>query len=605
MLHYGFIVLVIAVIMGLQITFFNRNKGKQNELKSIFPKDCSREIIIAVRDDISVIVPISETTLEQIANEQEREIGDIEKELQKLINKKDKLLNKFSKNNKLSDSDKQESNNLEIVNLENQIEQLIWDLQDLTKKRNSQLAKISNLTNSLDKFSSTAFNKIIYSINNYLMENKGAASDFHLIKDVVDRNCDSEEEEIATLTPIPLYLGLIGTMAGILIGVGFLVASGGIQALLSTQVNHGADKGIIDLLGGVALAMISSISGIVLTTTASYYNNASKKELNTNKNSFLSWIQVKLLPTLSGNAATAIYTLQQNLSTFNNTFSTNIKEMGTAFTIANQSHHDQLELMRLVEKMDVTRMAKANVEVLQELQRNSKEFEKFNQYLHCVTGYLDKVQTLSSEVNEHLNRTKAIEDMGVFFKDEIKQIEERKGAISSSVGVVDVTLQRALNKLQDSSEEQLNEFIKLSVIQQQKLSKTIEDQQYVLSTTVTEQQKQFMLIIEEQKSLLLQKMEETSLLIEELKSLSSVKTSMISIEKAANEQNIRIADLTTAIEKLSKTKNEPYLFSGETEIKAIMPEIPYWVKIFAFSSISIISVAGLIVIILFVLSFAL
>src|ERR1035437_1994546 len=61
---------------------------------------------------------------------------------------------------------------------------------------------------------------VIDSINNYLHNNKGAVSDFHLIKDIVDRNSDAIEDEIDSQIPIPLYLGLVGTMAGILVGVG-------------------------------------------------------------------------------------------------------------------------------------------------------------------------------------------------------------------------------------------------------------------------------------------------------------------------------------------------------------------------------------------------
>lgn len=443
---------------------------------------------------------------------------------------------------------------------------------------------------------SPVFENIILSINNYLMENKGAASDFHLIKDVVDRNCDSVEEEIATLTPIPLYLGLIGTMIGILIGVGFLVFSGGIEALLSTQEDS-SGAGIIELLGGVALAMSSSISGIFLTTAGSYFTKESKNELNSNKNAFLSWIQVKLLPTLSGNATTAIYTLQQNLSTFNNAFSSNIKEMGSAFSAANQSHQDQLKLMQLVETMDVTRMAKANISVLRELQKNAQEFEKFNQYLHNVTGYLEKVQTLSSEINEHLNRTKAIEDMGIFFKDEIQQIDARKGAISKSIGVVDITLQNALCKLQDSAEQQLNEFIKLSVNQHEKFSKTVEQQQEAMSYAIVEQQAKFNKTIGEQKSLLEHKVEETSLLIEELKNISAVKISMSVIERATTEQNSRIADLASAIEKLAQAK--AYTSADRSVSSPIigMPEIPKLLKVSVIFAMCIVIIAGVIFII--------
>ncbi len=467
-------------------------------------------------------------------------------------------------------------------------------------------------SDTLDK--SPIFDNIVTSINGYLRENKGAASDFHLIKDVVDRNCDCVEEEVATLTPIPLYLGLIGTMFGILVGVGFLVFSDGLNKMLNAQ-NLANGNPIVELLGGVSLAMISSISGIGLTTASSYIYKGSKTELNLEKNAFFSWIQKKLLPTLSGNTTTAIYTLQQNLSTFNNTFALNIDKMRETFSVASIAQQDQLKLMQLVEKMDVTRMAKANVEVLKELQNNTHEFEKFNHYLHAVTGYLDKVQTLSSEINEHLNRTQVIEEMGAFFKNEINQIEERKGAISKSVGSVDITLQNSLTKLRESADKQLNEFVRISVDQNGKFSKVVEDQQNILSETIKEQQyhftsiiegqqnmlsqtikeqqNQFTGIIEDQKKMLSERMEETSLLIQELKNLSAVKESMSGIEKATLEQNKRLENLTSVIRELVHKKNP----NSSAAVPIIYPEIPKWITVSVGSSLCIVGVAGLIYII--------
>ena len=138
---------------------------------------------------------------------------------------------------------------------------------------------------------------ILSSLNNYLDNNKSAVSDFHLMKDIVDRNCDAKEEEIQTQIPVPLYLGLIGTMSGILIGVGFLVFGGGLNELLNSNTGSGT-AGIEALLGGVALAMISSIIGILLTTVGSYINRNAKANVEKNKNTFLSWIQAELLPNI-------------------------------------------------------------------------------------------------------------------------------------------------------------------------------------------------------------------------------------------------------------------------------------------------------------------
>ena len=48
--------------------------------------------------------------------------------------------------------------------------------------------------------------KIIDSLNIYLIRNKGVASDFHLIKDIVERNCDVIEEDINQTISLPLYI---------------------------------------------------------------------------------------------------------------------------------------------------------------------------------------------------------------------------------------------------------------------------------------------------------------------------------------------------------------------------------------------------------------
>lgn len=122
------------------------------------------------------------------------------------------------------------------------------------------------------------FDEIKKAINNYLSNNKGSVSDFHLMKDIVDRNCDAKEEEINTQIPVPLYLGLMGTMIGILVGIGYLVVSGELSALFDVEDGHSGIEGVKALLGGVALAMISSILGIFLTTSGSMKAKDAKAE---------------------------------------------------------------------------------------------------------------------------------------------------------------------------------------------------------------------------------------------------------------------------------------------------------------------------------------
>lgn len=425
---------------------------------------------------------------------------------------------------------------------------LLKSIFDIKKGSSLETSEIGNATIIIEKPQgiSPVFSEIIDTINDYLYENKGAASDFHLIKDVVDRNCDSVEEEVATLTPIPLYFGLIGTMIGILVGVAFLVFSGGIDSLLTAgDVNAGA--GIVELLGGVALAMVSSIVGIGLTTYGSYLTKGAKNQLNGDKNKFLSWIQVKLLPSLSGNATSAIYTLQSNLTTFNKTFSDNIEGMNDAFSVVGQSYKDQLELMTILRDLDISKMATANVQVLKELKKSTVEFERFNQYLHNVSNYIDNVQKLNSGINEHLNRTQLIEQMGEFFKEEIQQIESRKGLINSVAGEIDNTLRNTLNQLEESADKQIQFFIENSVALQEKFNKVIEEQAKEANRIANEQRDKFNSAIEEQASTMQMRLKETATILEEIKHLKDVKSSMDGIESATREQNKKLDSLISVL----------------------------------------------------------
>ena len=53
------------------------------------------------------------------------------------------------------------------------------------------------------------FTNILFSVNNYLIRNRGASSDFNLMKDIVERNVSAVEEDINLSVSIPLYLGLM------------------------------------------------------------------------------------------------------------------------------------------------------------------------------------------------------------------------------------------------------------------------------------------------------------------------------------------------------------------------------------------------------------
>ena len=78
----------------------------------------------------------------------------------------------------------------------------------------------------ITKYNNPVFIEIISSLNQYLAKNQGSVSDFNLMKDIVERNSSSVDEEIDSQISLPINVGLMGTMVGIIFGVIFLLNSG-------------------------------------------------------------------------------------------------------------------------------------------------------------------------------------------------------------------------------------------------------------------------------------------------------------------------------------------------------------------------------------------
>lgn len=389
--------------------------------------------------------------------------------------------------------------------------------------------------------SNPIFNEIKDAINNYLSNNKGSVSDFHLMKDIVDRNCDAKEEEINTQIPVPLYLGLMGTMAGILIGIGYLWFSGDLSALLNSDNGNSGADGVEALLGGVALAMISSILGILLTTLGSMKAKEAKAEEEKNKHIFLSWMQAALLPNLTNDTAQTLERMSTNLVDFNKTFSSNTKELGSTLQQVNEATKLQKQLLEAVEKLADKNISKQNLDLYNALRNSSLEIATLGGFLRDSNQYLAQVRDLNEKLDRNENRTKAIEEMAEFFKNEVGQIEQRKEAINKAVGVVDSRLEETFRKLTDDTNSNIESF-------QQALGK--------------------------QQDALQKKLNETQVIVDELKNLSSIKESITKFEKATVEQSRKIDRLAESIRLLAEAKAE----GGESH-HYFEHKTPIWKKV--------------------------
>ena len=504
--HYILVVMVIVAIIGFQIYIYLNTKKKIDAFKSIFPQSTSSYSIIE---------------LEVPTNEEYEE----------------------NKNADYDDEDEYD---------EDEYEDFVNVSQIKVTVKNPILDEICN------------------ALNMYLQKNKGAASDFHLMKDVVERYCDAEEEEISVQQPIPLYLGLMGTMVGIIVGIGFIAVSGGLS---STSLMDN----ITSLMTCVAIAMAASLVGIFCTTLISWNSKSATTKVEADKNRFYSWLQTELLPVLSGNAVNALYLLQQNLTTFNQTFQSNIAGLDKALAKVVESSKEQTELISLIKDIDIKRVAQANITVLKELKECTGEIEVFNRYLHNVSEYLTAVNELNGNINEHLNRTHAIEQMGEFFEREINQVQAREQYINQVVANVDNVLRRTVESLEESTRERITTLRNNSVSEFDALL-----QHYAQQKTEFERQ------LQEQREEFAARSEETITLMKEIKNLAEVKSVMSQVLEATKNQTAAIERLASSLKNQSngsyaQTTVETTSFNPKIELPR---SIVYMVAVITISAVA-------------------
>ena len=315
------------------------------------------------------------------------------------------------------------------------------------------------------------FESIKDSINKYLENNSGSVIDFSLLKDAVDRHCDSVENDINTLTPTPLYCGLAGTMAGVIVGLGSLITTGSITDLLSSGSGDfgSAANGVNDLLSGVAWAMLASIMGILLTTIASLLFKRYKLQGESGKNTFLAWLQAKLLPELPSDTSDALNRLVKNLNKFNNTFAENTSSLRGALREVNESYRIQGDIIKAVHDMDVMKMAKANVRVLEELKDCTDKLEQFNEYLNDIHGYTDAIHTFTTQFEQEANRLHVLEEIQQYFS-------RHKAEIAKDAADSDVALRDALRSLRESSESNSKELNSIFVQQAEDFKRILKEE---------------------------------------------------------------------------------------------------------------------------------
>lgn len=263
---------------------------------------------------------------------------------------------------------------------------------------------------------------IVKTLNNYLEKNGNSVVDYHLMKDVIDRHCDRVENNISSQLPFPLYAGLVGTMIGIVVGVVSIslnLDSAGTDGKLVLGVDS-----FTPLLICVGVAMVASAMGVILTTSLTNSFKNKQEELSVEKDAFLSWIQAELLPNVGSDFTSAMTKMAGTLASFNETFEDNVGSLGATLSLVNDSSSNQVDLIKRLEELKITKLVSANVDIYDKLKNCTEE-------IGDLVNYLEGIKTASEKHCENAERLAAL------LSSWEKEIEERKGKVSLAMANFD------------------------------------------------------------------------------------------------------------------------------------------------------------------------
>lgn len=339
---------------------------------------------------------------------------------------------------------------------------------------------------------SPVFDKIRDSLNTYLLRNKGSVADFNLIKDITERNSNALEQDIHITLPTPLYLGLIGTMSGIVVGLGIFVSTVSFTDGTNTEGGQTVDymAGISELLIGVCIGMLSSALGLALTVYNSVVRYKGAKSLVENrKNDFYTFIQTELLPILSQNLNTGFHNLQLNLMHFNNEFSNNLQDLKGMMSKNNEALIAQSRIVDSLEKVDINEFVRANLTVFSELKGSIDALRDFNKYINLLNTFVDRSNSLNEKVLQLLNRSDNLETLAqqvttnlsdnkrlmLFLDTYFGALEGHGKLLNDSVGKIDNLMSKGFADLQENIKNNVHVLVDFSNRERDKLQEVMRE----------------------------------------------------------------------------------------------------------------------------------
>jgi hypothetical protein len=263
---------------------------------------------------------------------------------------------------------------------------------------------------------SLEFSRLVRDTNDYLWANKGAAADFNTLRDISEREADLLDQEIDAQISTPLYLGLLGTFLGAILGLIALVNPfGDTPTAAGSSSFNNAD--VTHFLGGILIAMSGSFTGLLLTLASNQLLKSARATRDRLKNGYYNFLQKALLPRLNSDMQTSMSNLKAVLDTFNNDFFSKIQndffskiaEFTPLISSITENVSVQKNFLEKLQQIGYTELANATIKVFDRVDESAASFEKFLGYQKALNVAVSEGASTARTITALLDRLGSLE----------------------------------------------------------------------------------------------------------------------------------------------------------------------------------------------------
>ncbi len=227
---------------------------------------------------------------------------------------------------------------------------------------------------------SPIFREILQQTNAYLVKNRGAA-EADTLREIALERVASQEKSIESNLTLPLYIGLLCTFTGVIIG------------LIKIAVVGVSDAAIQSFIGGVLIGMIGSASGLALTVRSNYRFKEDKQQLDEHLYRYLAFLRDQILPALHREPQDSTGSLRKNLAAFNEGFAQYQQHMNESLTETLGLFAELKDVFRQIRSIEIGLKGMGQV-----IQANEGLVEK---QVEAIDAYARKAEALTRKLNRH------------------------------------------------------------------------------------------------------------------------------------------------------------------------------------------------------------